>query len=315
MSLCEQDLIQVTLDESLLRAGAISASRSFHHQLPWKKRIGIHDLYQLAAIAQAHLALRRWLDGLAVGYHLLPSSPVTEHSPYDLVLGGRRVKSVPGQLPSRSSPMEPSSLPRVLQASVAFAWQPASPEPLLDTDILVFVFLLGAQPRAQDRRDEYLIAIPRHRLFSDSRRWRPLGKTTLENHGQVDVELEIGGLTLSHRLGIERCLLPSRGEKVLDEHFCALLYLHAASAPGGSLRVRFSESEDTWFIHPFQWKNLILALESIILAGWLTVAELHAKAGITYHPLAAGGQRPGSLTIPVCHLRPMSNLIERLGQG
>ena len=101
----------------------------------------------------------------------------------------------------------------------------------------------------------------------------------------------------------------------MEQNFHSLAYVQAAGLPEARIGVHSPVLGEAYLIHPYEWGNIWIRGEEIMLAGWLTHAEFRRKARV----VNAGartflGERTHakSLSVPVAELNPPGGLFERV---
>jgi hypothetical protein len=314
-------ILRLPYDVTLTRAGIEYAKKSLHFTY---NRMGLGAgarLRKIVAGKAVELAFRRWLEAGEIAYDLLGATHFTERDRYDLRLGGRRcdVKSFLISDPAKITALrrDPAAL---LAAAALVPEDQLHSESMSENDLYVFGFLAGLETRSTSALQQTLAAeqpvyllhpvAPAHWRGARGG-WQPLGRLALKADTAEALELEVGGQDQSHGEVAQRLRLAPRTRTVLPGDYYALLYLHADRLPGGTVGVHSPALRETLLVAKEDWANIWVYGQEILVAGWLTKAEMRAR-GRRLPAGAAVWQYPRTQTdnraVPVAQLRPVSEL-------
>jgi hypothetical protein len=255
------------------------------------------------------LAFRRYLSQQDIPFEVTAATPFTDPERFDVSLGGHRC-DVKFQLISSRKKIsellhEPSAL---LKASALISSESAVGDGFLDHDLLLFSFLLGLtaislndlKKAIEANQPHYLIHLmPRN--LSNPQHWNPLGALTLKSESSVELTVEISGQDQTHGKLTRLVTLPPKTRITLDEPFYSVTSLHAKSIPSARVGIHSPNIKEAYVIPPLEWKNIWVYGMEIILAGYLTRAELRKRT-----------RSAKSLSLSIAELHPLPELFVRV---
>lgn len=247
----------------------------------------------------AELALRRLLAAEGIPHENLPAAAFQEAGRFEVALGGRRCVVQAELITAVRTRQHLLRQPgQFLRRSLQFPRaEIARPTHSVD-DLLLFAFVLAAvgQPAGAARRGLLHLlpagwAAPAH--------WRSLVGLALKSEAREALTVELLGLDASRAYQSCTIELPPRQRVVVPVEFYTLAGLRTAQQPTARLGLHCPAlGRQPLLLGPRGWKDLWLAGEQVIYAGYLTAGEFSRTAV------------PGAeiLSLPVANLRPLAEL-------
>ncbi len=281
MSLTADDVVRLPWEDRYTLAGALHACRSLPGWGRSRPRPSLPDLRQRGAQAGAELALRAWLEGQGIPYHLAPTAGLRPGSLPRLVLWGHRLwlhLALVGRAPE---------LPEDVAARL-LAGQAEVPDTLLDSagampeDLFVFACLVAEITRrrphlrrlAAQGQPVFLVALPPTAWRRPPRQAAPW---QVRNDSRFPLHLEMGIETAGRRPRVEQVHLPACAQVCLPARAEGLRYLHTRRLPGAALVLRRAGTPE-WVVSPGRWHDLWLRDPALLLLGWITRREFRRRA-------------------------------------
>jgi hypothetical protein len=317
------DLIQLPYTSDLSEGGSAYACRwlttTYGH--PGDSPAG--RLRRVAGGAAVELAFRRYLSAQAVPFEVREGSPFSQPEQYTLRLGGHRCDVI-SYLISRSNQVEqlrrdPASL---LQAPALIPLEQFAAESHKPDDLVVFAFLAGRIAAAHvDVKNAIAAAQTVHLIHPLPEAWRRpaswqrLEQLALKSECAGNVAVEIGGLNAQRDFTMAAYELPPRTRVAVSGEFYSLAYIHPASLPEARLGLHSPLRGEAYLLQPYEWADIWIRGEQILLAGWLTHEEFRSKAallntGMPVYQFARTHTK--NLLVPLSDLNPLEGLLDKL---
>ena len=280
-------------------------------------------LRRTAGGVAVELAFRRYLSGQAVPFEVLDSTPFTHPDHYNVALGRHRCEII-SYLITRQSQIaqlrrESGSL---LKAPALIPVDQFAAEGHRPDDLYLFAFLMGMAAAAQadikktisEGQPVFLIhPLPEH--WARPSAWVPLEKLALKSESDAPLTVEIGGQNAERTFVAVRLELPPRQRVLVDQTFHSLAYVHVTRLPEARLGLHSPVRGEAYIVPPYDWGNIWIQGEQILLAGWLTHEEYRRKAKV----LNSGSPtfqfdhtRTKNLLVPMAELNPLGILLKRV---
>ena len=238
--------------------------------------------------AALELAFRRHLSAQAVPFEVREGTPFSQPEHYNLALGGHRCDIISYLItrPNQVAQMrrDPASL---LQAPALIPLDQFAAEGHKQDDLYVFAFLMGRVATTQeDMRAASAAGQPVHFIYALPEAWRRptnwqrLEQLTLKSECADAMPVEIGGLDAQRNFVTSACELPPRTRVVLPQEFYSLAYMHAGRLPDARLGLHSLVRGEAYIIQPYEWRDIWIQGDQILLAGWLTHEEFRSQAAV-----------------------------------
>jgi len=317
------DLIQLPYTPDLSEGGSAYAGRWLAGMYGRMGAAPAERLRRSAGEAAVELAFRRYLTRQAVPFEVRGATPFSQPEHYNLALGGHRCIII-SYLISRTSQVaqlrrEPGGL---FQAPALIPLEQFATEGLKPDDLYVFAFLAGAVAAGQeDMKTAIAASLPLHLMHTLPEAWRrpatwqQLEQLTLKSECAESIPVEIGGLDAQRNFLTAACDLPQRTRIPVTQEFYSLAYMQAGRLPEARLGLHSPVRGEAYIIQPYEWADIWIRGDQILLAGWLTHEEFRSKAAV----LNAGmptfqffHTHTKNLLVPLHELKPLGSLLERV---
>jgi hypothetical protein len=127
--------------------------------------------------------------------------------------------------------------------------------------------------------------------------------------------VEIGGLDAQRSFVTETCDLPPLKRVAAIQEFYSLATMRTSSLPEKRLGLHSQVRGEAYIIQPYEWADIRIRGEQILLAGWLTHEEFRSKAvvlnaGLPTFQFAHTHCR--NLLVRADRLNPLGGLLEKV---
>ena len=317
------DLIQLPYTPDLSEGGIAYACRWLAGTYG---RIGDSPAGQLrrcAGGAAVELAFRRYLAGQAVPFEVREGTPFSQPEHFNLAVGGHRC-DILSYLVTRTNQVaqlqrEPASL---LQAPALIPLDQFAAEGHKPDDLYVFAFLAGGVAASmEDVKAASAAGQPVHLIhpLPDAWRrpasWRQLDHLALKSECAEAMPVEIGGLDGQRNFAAEACELPPCTRVEVPQEFYSLAYMHAGRLPGKRVGLHSPVCGAAYIIQPYEWADIWIRGEQILLAGWLTHEEFRSKATVLNAGMATfqfARTHTKNLLVRLDELNPLAGLLDKV---
>lgn len=321
--IAESDIIRLPYTPDLSEGGSAYACRWLAGTFERMGESPAERMRRSAAEAAAELAFRRFLSMQNVPFAVQEGSPFNQPEHTVLLLGGHRCELI-SYLISRPNQLvqlrqDPGSL---LQAPALIPLDQFAAERHQPDDLYVFAFLAGGVAASQEDiqcaaaagESVHLMKV----LPEGWRRpsaWHLLERLALKSECAETMIVEIGGLDALRGFVTETCELPPLTRVAARQEFNSLAYMRSGSLPEKRLGLHSPRHGEAYIIQPYDWGNIRIRGEQILLAGWLTHEEFRNKAVV----LNAGQPtfqfvhtHTRNLLVQVDRLNPLGGLLEKV---
>jgi hypothetical protein len=129
------------------------------------------------------------------------------------------------------------------------------------------------------------------------------------------IKVEIGGLDAQRGFVTEACELPPLKRVAAGQEFYSLAYMRTGSMPEKRLGLHSPQRGEATILQPYDWADIRIRGEQILLAGWLTHEEFRSKsvvlnAGQPTFQFAHTHCR--TLLVRADRLNPLGRLLEKV---
>lgn len=298
------DLLRLPYTPDLTEGGIAYALLSLPYKTP-----SYDGLRRTVSQGIVELAFRRYLSQQNIPLEITTATPFTEPERFDVSLGGHRCDLKSQLISSRRKISELRHDPvSLLKTSALISSEPPIGDGFLDHDLLLFSFLLGLTAvSSSDLKKSVAANQPNHLIhlmpkkWSNPQHWNPLGRLTLKSESSAELQIEISGQDQTHRKLSRLVTLPPKTRTTLDEPFYSITSLHAKSIPSARVGIHSPNIKEAYLIPPLEWKNIWVYGMDVILAGYLTRAELRQRT-----------RSVKSLSLPIAELHPLPELFVRV---
>jgi hypothetical protein len=317
------DLIQMPYTPDLSEGGIAYACQWLARTFERMGESAAERMRRCAGGAAVDLAFRRHLSAQAEPFEVRKGTPFSQPEHTNLALGGHRCDLIsylisrPDQLAQLRQ--DPASL---LQAPALIPLDQFAAEGHQPDDLYVFAFLAGGVAAAQEdikcaiAAGETIHLI--HVMPEAWRRpssWRQLDRLALKSECAQAMAVEIGGLDAQRDFVTEACELPPLTRVAATQEFYSLAYMHAGHLPEKRLGLHSLLRGEAYILQPYEWADIWIRGEQILLAGWLTHEEFRSKAvvlnaGMPTFQFAHTHTR--NLLVRADRLNPLGGLLEKV---
>ncbi|MBV6450022.1 MAG: hypothetical protein MHPDNHAH_00742 [Anaerolineales bacterium] len=317
------DLIRLPYTRDLTEAGIAYALRSLPYTYNRMGGSPYNRLRRIVAGVAVELAFRRYLSAQNIPFDVKGAAPFTEPDRYDVSLGGRRCDIKSFLISYRDQISEMRKNPQVvLNAPALVPSDQHAAEGHAHNDIYLFAFLCGLVAASQEDLKKAIGAGQPHYLvhvmpdsWARPAAWNPLGTLVLKSEAEEAVTLELGGQDEGREMRLlEVEIKPRRRVEIPNELF-ALAYIRTQTPLAERVGIRFTNRDELHLVGALEWGNIWVYGMGVLLAGFLTREEFNRKA----KPVPEGTRvfqyektRTKNLALPVCELKPLSELFERI---
>ena len=129
------------------------------------------------------------------------------------------------------------------------------------------------------------------------------------------IKVEIGGLDAQRGFVTEACELLPLKRVAAGQEFYSLAYMLTGSLPEKCLGLHSPQRGEATILQPYDWADIRIRGEQILLAGWLTHEEFRSKAvvlnaGLPTFQFAHTHCR--NLLVRADRLNPLGRLLEKV---
>ncbi|MCC6300572.1 MAG: hypothetical protein IT314_14860 [Anaerolineales bacterium] len=315
------DLLHLPYTRDLTEAGIVYALRSLPHTFmagsPYNR------LRRIVAGVAVELAFRRYLSERNIPFGVKGAAPFTEPDRYDVSLGGRRCDIKSFLISYRDQISEMRKNPQVvLNAPALVPSDQNAAEGHSERDIYLFAFLSGLVAASQEDLKKAVGAGQPHYLvhvmpdaWARPAAWNPLGALIVKSEAEEAITLELGGQDEMREMRPLKVEIQPRRRVEIQNEFFSLAYIHIKDLPSARVGIRRGNRNETHLIGALEWGNIWVYGMDILVAGFMTREEFNRKA----KPVPEGSRvfqyektRTKNLAVPVCELKPLSELFERI---
>jgi len=273
--------------------------------------------------AAVELAFRRHLSAQAVPFEVRKGTPFSRPEHTTLALGGHRCDLIsylitrPNQVAQLRQ--DPASL---LQAPALIPLDQFAAEGHKPDDLYVFAFLTGGVASAQEDVKGAIAAGESihliHALPEAWRRpsaWQNLTRLALKSECAQTMTVEIGGLDAQRGFVTETGELPPLTRVVATQDYHSLAYIHSSRLPEKRLGLHSPLRGEAYLIQPYEWADIWIRGEQILLAGWLTHEEFRSKAAVLNAGMPTfqfAHTHTRNLLVRADRLNPLGALLEKV---
>ncbi|WKZ46138.1 MAG: hypothetical protein QY306_09995 [Anaerolineales bacterium] len=317
------DLIRLPYTRDLTEAGIAYALRSLPHTYNRMGGSPYNRLRRIVAGVAVELAFRRYLSAQNIPFDVKGATPFTEPDRYDVSLGGRRCDIKSFLISYRDQISEMRRNPQVmLKAPALVPSDQHAAEGHSHNDIYLFAFLCGLVAASQEDLKKAIGAGQPHYLvhmmpdvWARPAAWTPLGALVLKSEAEEAITLELGGQDEGREMRLLRVEIPPRRRVEIQNEFFALAYIRTQTPLAERVGIRCANRNELHLAGALEWGNIWVYGMGVLLAGFLTREEFNRKA----KPVPEGTRvfqyektRTKNLAVPVCELKPLSELFERI---
>ncbi len=317
------DLIRLPYTRDLTEAGIAYALRSLPYTYNRMGGSPYNRLRRIVAGVAVELAFRRYLSAQNIPFDVKGAAPFTEPDRYDVSLGGRRCDIKSFLISYRDQISEMRKNPQVmLNAPALVPSDQNAAEGHTHNDIYLFAFLCGLVAASQEDLKKAIGAGQPHYLvhvmpeaWARPAAWNPLGALVLKSEAEEAITLELGGQDEGREMRLLRVEIPPRRRVEIQNEFFALAYIRTQTPLAERVGIRCANRNELHLAGALEWGNIWVYGMGVLLAGFLTREEFNRKA----KPVPEGTRvfqyektRTKNLAVPVCELKPLSELFERI---
>lgn len=317
------DLIRLPYTRDLTEAGIAYALRSLPHTYNRMGGSPYNRLRRIVAGVAVELAFRRYLSAQDIPFDVKGAAPFTEPDRYDVSLSGRRCDIKSFLISYRDQISEMRKNPQVvLNAPALVPSDQHAAEGHAHNDIYLFAFLCGLVAASQEDLKKAIDAGQPHYLVHVMPEawvrpvaWNPLGRLVLKSEAEEAITLELGGQDEGREMRLLRVEVPPRRRVEIQNEFFALAYIRTQTPLAERIGIRCANRNELHLAGALEWGNIWVYGMGVLLAGFLTREEFNRKA----KPVPEGTRvfqyektRTKNLAVPVCELKPLSELFERI---
>ena len=256
-------------------------------------------------------------------FEVREGAPFSQPEHTSLVLGGHHCELIsylisrPNQLAQLRQ--DPASL---LEAPALIPLDQFAAEGHQPDDLYVFTFLAGGVAAAHEDIKCAIAAGESihlmHVLQEAWRRpsaWRRLESLALKSECAQAIKVEIGGLDAQRGFVTEACELLPLKRVAAGQEFYSLAYMLTGSLPEKRLGLHSPQRGEAIILQPYDWADIRIRGEQILLAAWLTHEEFRSKAvvlnaGLPTFQFAHTHCR--NLLVRADRLNPLGRLLEKV---
>ena len=321
--IASSNLIILPYTPDLSEGGIAYACRSLAYTYGRMDDSPTNRLRRIAGGVAVELAFRRYLSEQAIPFAVLDAMPFTQPDHYNVALGGHRCDIINFLI---THPNQVAQLHRdpavLLQAPALIPLDQFAAEGHKPDDLYLFAFLPGVVTAAMEDvkrvlaagQPVYLI----HPLPDEWRRpanWLPLEQLAMKSESGSSITVEIGGLEARRDFITAGFDLPPRTRTPVPQEFYSLAYIQAGRLPEARLGLHSPVRVGAYIVQPYEWGNIWIQCEEILLAGWLTHEEFRSKATVLNagaHTFQYDRTRAKNLLVRVGDLNPIGSLLEKV---
>jgi hypothetical protein len=304
-------ILHLDYTPDLTEAGILYAKRVLALGIIRASNTDLTAIRQTITDIAAELAFRRYLNEHQVPYQAAQAAPFSQPDRRVLFLAGRRCHMINTRLhPSEDTRLDLSTSVASLSAT------DLNSDRMEHTDLLIFSFT-PLKPHPQQENSPARIAFPRCYLYLLPQSWQgdsfpgQVRRMTIENHGNHEIKLELGGLHApAHELSLDVSL--AAGEKVESlEGFSSLTYLATTNRPPAGGNISLTCGQRRLRILPEHWVKIGHHAQEILVAGYRSVGDFrqYAQSVRAARPHHTGLRLPPqAVYLPIAELSPISEL-------